>query len=401
MRKTFVAVAAILGLARLAGAQATAPLAMREAVDCATAGMALAVPEGFVAQPLTGRFEVLRSTAVEDGKPVIAVTLSAFPVDEKVTADDFADARFAELKNDLVVRYPILLKRTPMPVAGVNGAARLLTYTYRGIDTVAAQVVFLRTSKPGETRICYAITVESAPTHQQRMLQVLGAVTKSASPTAMRHPDLAAAARRPTRSVPNPALGAAIRCPDTWNTAVSAIGTESWQADFILGGEPVPSVRLFVTTPPAGASSSEACSNRYLAMARLAAKEHKQTCQVISEGAAAMGKLAAHEFVIKQGPSATTAPSAGPAEPAIVILQRTALASEADGSDPRAYVLVLTAREPDLTSASQLMAAAATSFERFAPTTQAGTQPTTRPSTQPAMQPATRASQPAGGAGIR
>lgn len=393
MTKQIVAAAA-LSLASLASAQPAAQPAMQTAVDYAHAGITVAMPEGFVPQELTGPFEVARAHAMEDGKAVVAITLSAFPADDKVTAEEFADSKLADLKNDLAVRYLALLKKTPMPVAGVTGTVRLVTYTYRGAATAAAQIVFLRASKAGEPRVCYLLTVESASSHQKRMLQVFGAVTKTAAMTALRHPGVAAAAQRPARAVKNAALGAAIQCPDTWYSAVSAIGTEAGQTDFLLGGEPMPSVRLFVTSPPAGAINSEACSRHYLGMVRLAAKQQEQACTVVSEAAATLGKLAAHEFVVRQGPATGSAPAAGAAEAGVVIVQRTAFAVEPDG-ETKAYVLVLTVREADIKAASQLMATIADSFERIAPTTQ----PTQPAATQPAggaeTKPAPGATQPA------
>jgi len=71
------------------------------------------------------------------------------------------------MQKNLAIRRLTLLKKINIPVAGTNGTARLVTYAFRGAETTAAQVFFVRDIQApdlniSKTRICYVLSVETA-----------------------------------------------------------------------------------------------------------------------------------------------------------------------------------------------------------------------------------------------
>ena len=94
------------------------------------AGVALGVPEGFEPQNVGEPFDVMRAGLLKGAKSVQAVTLSAFPVAEKVTAAGFADAMTAELRKNLAIRHAKETPRVSVRVAGIEGR-----FARRGVNS--------------------------------------------------------------------------------------------------------------------------------------------------------------------------------------------------------------------------------------------------------------------------
>ena len=384
---TVSVVAALAGLAQ-AAAGAAKPVVLDKAQEYPHVGLGLAVPVGYVAQPLVSPYDVMKAVVAENYRPVEGVTLSAFPAMAKVTADEFAEAKMNELKKNLAIQQLKLLKKTAMPVAGVNGSARLMSYTFRGLKTLAAQVYFLRDVKDADVRICYLLTVVCSVERQPRLLPTLGAVVRSVRTTSVRHPEL-----RPELKLGEPIedydLGYFLRRPAGWYAAKIAAGAELGQVDYLLGGVSMPSAQLLVTRVSGEAATSEGCGKMYLGMAKAAALQRKQACQVVSEGPAKLGMLPAYQFVLVQSAQVgATAPRTGIHAEPVVIVQRTACLTDTRDGKPMVYALVLTARGNNAKPAEGLISAMAASFRHLESTTQPATQPATRPATRPTTPPA-------------
>ena len=93
-----------------------APLTMDEPVELLQAGISLALPEGFTAQPLIEPYQMLRAARIERNDFRQAVTLLAFPVAPETTAETFADEMIADIRRQLAFRNVTQLKATPMPI---------------------------------------------------------------------------------------------------------------------------------------------------------------------------------------------------------------------------------------------------------------------------------------------
>ncbi len=368
----------------LSAAPAAAPaVRLNPPMEIPRAGIAIAVPAGFKPRPLTTPYDLLRAVIEEAGKPVQSVTLSAFPVTGKATAEEFADAKLRELRRNLAVRKLKVLKRVPISVAGVKGMACTMTYTFRGVQSTAAQVYFLREDAGGEYGLCYLLTVVCSADRQGKLLPTLGAVLKSIRLTTVRHPSLPADPefREPTRDVE---LGYAIRPPVGWYAEQGEVGMETGQVDYLLGGEPMPVAQLVVSRAAGEARTAEACSKKYLGVARSVAHQRKQTIEVASEGPTTLGTLKAHQFVLTQTSPAAQRDDNGQAS--VVVIQRTACLQRPGEDAPRIYLLILTAPGKDHKAAGAFMDKLAAGFQAIEP---ADTQPATRPTTAPTTAPTT------------
>ncbi len=390
MAKSTVSAWAVLAVLTDLAWGAAAPVVLNKPTEYPHAGISLAWPKGFKPRPLSDPYDVTNAVVLESDRPVRSVKLSAFPVGEGVTAEDFAGARMAELKKNLSIRHLKSIKRVPISVAGIKGIAGTMTYTFRGMSSIAAQVHFIRDVKSAKARICYLLTVECLLERQAQLLPTLGAVIKSIELTSVRHPDVSAGAE-PGEAIRNFKLGYSIRQPRRWYAVKSDVGTEMGQVDYLLGGVPMPSVQLLARGVPAGAATSEACAKKCLSVARSVAVERKQTCEVISEGPAKLAGLPAYQFVlIHSSKPRPPLPGGTKSLESVVIVQRTVCVAGSGGKSPKAYMLTLTARGEDAKAAEALLAAIAGGFSLTGPATQPATAPTTQPATAPTTKPTTR-----------
>lgn len=365
-----VALAASAGLAIAAGA----PIKLGEPVEHPHAGVALAVPKGYEYRPLTQLYDVANAVVAEDGRPVQAVTLSAFPVARKGAADEFADAKMAELRRNLAIRHLKLLKKTPMSVGGLKGAARLMSYTFRGAKTLAAQVYCLRELEGAKTRICYVLTVECSQDRQARLLPTLGAVVKSVRLTTVRHPAVAPQGKL-TGTVEHFGQGFSFRRPPGWYAALSEVGAETGQVDYLIGGLPMPSAHLLAATASGDAITAKACAKKCLAIAKAIAAKSKKASEVLSEGPVKLGKLPAYQFVLKQTDKKKPATPGGKMLATMLIVHRVACVVRKADDPPTEYTVVLTAPGADAKAAGDLMEMIASGFALIEVTTQPATRP--------------------------
>jgi hypothetical protein len=392
MARSTVSALAILAALACPAEGADPPVVLDKAIDYPHAGISLASPKGFEARPLENPYDVVNAVVLDNDRPIQAVTLSAFPVAGSVSAEAFADSKMAELRKNLAIRHLKLLKKTPMPVAGLNGSARLMSYTFRGAKTLAAQVYFMREGKEPEVRICYLLTVVCSADKQPRLLPTLGAVVRSAQLTAVRHPDLSGASTL-GETVEDASLGYALRRPARWYAVKSAVGAEMGQVDYLLAGASVPSVHLLAQPITGDEANSEAFAKKSLGVLRSVAIKRKQTCEVLAEGPAKMAGLPAYQFAVVPSTAKQPAlPRSAKSPPSVVIVQRTVCVP--GGDTPRAYLLTLTARSETAQAAQAFMDKLVGGFRLVEPATQPTTQPTTAPATRPTTRPSTRPARP-------
>jgi len=353
---------------------------LQDQVEYPNAGIAIAVPRTFEYKLASAPFDVMSASTEEAGRPSQAVTLSAFPITDKGTAEEFAEAKMAELNRDLAIRNLKTHKKTPMSVAGAKGAARLVSYSFRGTQSVAAQVYFLREIKGSPTRICYLLTVVAAAQKQSKLLGVLGAVIKSIRFIPVKQPEIPAEIKleEPLR---DSKLGFSVRWPKGWYIDRSGAGVETGLIDYRQGGIPMPSVKVVAVPASADAATSEACSKKFLAIARSVAARNKQETSTLSDAPAKLGDLPAHQFILKIIEKPNPTPSLGGLDPGDVVLVHRAACVVRPGAEPIAYMIVITARAAERAPAEKLMDAMAETFKVLAPAT--------RPTTRPAMSPAT------------
>ena len=341
VRAVVGACAVLITGAVLGGAEGE-KLAMGKSVDYSHAGIALAVPGNFKHQDLSEPYDVMRAVLAQDDKFLQAVTVSAFPIAEKVTAESFADAMTEELKKNLTIRHLKVVKKVAIPIAGRTGSAYRMTYTYRGIRTSAARVYFVRELSPPNLRVCYVLTVESDESRKASLLRVLGAVMKTLKLTAIRHPSeiKVDVLRKPYK---DHKLGFAIAPPKGWYVRPLDDGVVLAQTDYLAGGIPMPTVRVIVAPAPAGATST-AQADKCLVMAKKAFPGSK----VVRKADIVLAGLKGRQFVLTHAP-----PVAGSTQPApkgpgsLTVIQNVLCPPPAAGGDKKSRSIPSTRHTAD------------------------------------------------------
>jgi len=323
------------------------------------AGLSAALPEGF--EPVADGDPYLLVRAVrpaEGGQAGLAISLSAYPVGENVTTDNYADAMAEQLAQSLAVRDLKVLKRMPLPVAGVTGSAARMSYVFRGVETLAARVYFIRESKNGKPRVCYVLTVEAAPEQEKALLPTLAAVIQTVSFAGMQDPaELVPGALGP--ALADPKRGYSIRVPQGWFAALGPAGAALGQANYLRGAEPTVTLSVVTAEVPPDAAPGALCEAN-LEQARAEAAKRKLRVELVSAGEAKLAGRDARQFVLRQSQSAPSTQKAEP-DPPVVIAQRTCCAAAAGGG-ARAYSLVLICQGADAAKAAAILDAVAAGF---------------------------------------
>ena len=345
------------------------------------AGISLVLPKGFECRQPEEPFDLMRAVAKDAGTPTQAVSLLAYPVDEKVTVKQFAESRLSDMESDLAIRHLTVVKDTPMEVAGIVGLAHSMTYTCRGEKTVAASVCFIRELAAPQVRICYLLSVECAEKQADKLLPIFGETVKSISLTAV---------RRPT-DLPVGKLGPAVRdsqrgyqfCPPLrLLVRQTPVGLIAAQTDCLrcasVGGLPLPQLRVIVGDVEASAT----CEQYAKGCLRLAMQEAEKSgpqvsSKVLLEGPAQMAGMEAYQFVLEQSsraePSSTPAstPASNQADEPVITVQRSMCLRQADGRK-KGYSLILLCSDGQAKAAGAMMQELAEGFSLLAPTTASG-----------------------------
>jgi len=360
-------------------AHAGAEVRMGKAVAYPHVGLSLAVPEGFEPIICVEPYDAMRAVLLDSAKAAQGVTVSVFPVDKKKTHAQFAEDMIADMKANLAVRQVKVLKTAQVRIAGQDGTGCRLQYLFRGVRTTAARVFFTRDVPATGGRLCYVLTIESNPKHEESLLPVLDAVMKSFKLSAIRRPaELTVTVLGPPFKARHFAFS--IRPPRGWYVVDLPAGLEITQTDYSAGGMPTTALQITARKTPEGATS------RALALGHLArATKAFPRAKTLWQGEVTLAGLKAYQFVLHQEPKVAASSSAGEgkstpaAKPTTMTLVQTAFCVPEKGKSPaRTYDLVLLCHGGKADNVRATMARIAESFtllDRPAP------KPTTKPAT--------------------
>ncbi len=373
-----------------------AKIEMGEPIEFPHAGIALSVPKGFELRRCEGLFDVMRAVAVENGTATRAISLSGFLVAPNVTPADFAQSMLDDLRKNLAIRDLTVITETSMEVAKISGAARLLKYSFRGTETTAATLCFIRELPSSKVRICYLLTVECGQAPQNKVLPIFGEVVGGISLIPLRRPGEIPIGE-PGRVVENFADGYSIRPPAGWFVSDEPGGLVAGLCDYLGGGAAIPRLQVIVADVPPE-TTSRACAKSWLTKAKAHAQENSLDWRVLWEGAVKLADRDAYQFVFAQFPkhAAQSNPSSAPAtrrttsdEPAyrtgrsVIIAQRTACLAR--GKAPKSYSLVLLYPGTDGETARTALDKISESFAILP--TETKVKETSRARTQPSSKP--------------
>jgi len=327
----------------LVASSAHGEVPMGKAVEYPHVGLTLAVPERFTPINCVEPYDAMRAVLLDMGKAAQGVTVSVFPVDKKKTHAQFAEDMITDMKENLAVRQVKVLKTAQVRIAGQDGTGCRVQYLFRGVRTTAARVFFTRDVTATGGRLCYTLTIESNPKHEESLLPVLDAVMKSFKLSAIRRPaELAVTVQGPPFNVPLFAF--TIRPPRGWYAVLLAGGAEVTQTDYTAGGMPTTALQITARKTPESATS-KTLAVEHLARAAKAFPEAKALWQ----GEVTLAGLKGYQFVLHQDAQDATPSSASgekPTSPAkkatSMTLVQTVVCVPKEGKSPaRTYDLVM------------------------------------------------------------
>lgn len=350
-------------------------------MECSNAGISLAVPRGMELQTSSEQYELARWVQMEGNKPAAAVTMQAFPVTEKVQASDFADAMTQEVRKNLAISHLSVIRQEKMPIAGQEGQLRVLSYVFRGAETVAGRLYFIREAtvspaaeQPVKLRLCYVLTVEMAPARQASMQPMLSDIARSVQLTPIRRP-----IDQPVKELDAPIkdyrLGYSISVPRFWHYGTTPNGAEVSQTDYVLGGLPMPVLRVIVSDA-GNLPSAEEVAKRAIDELRNSARANDEDVKVISQKAVTMAGLDGWQIALEQ--RADTGDATADERAPATIVQRTIIAQGTRGSLLKVYSLRLYCQVPRMAVAEEMMEKIASGFAVLNGPT-AASSPLTRP----------------------
>lgn len=342
---------------------------MQPSVDYPSAGVSLSLPQGFEAQTLVEPFDIARGVLTEVGRPVQAVTMSCYPIAEKVTAERFADAMVADLQKVLAITKLNVTRKTTLQVAGVEAQVRLMSFEFRSVPTVAAKVFLTREEKnaaaaDGKVRLCYVLTAESSAEKQGSLTAVLGEVVKTIKfipiQQPMSLPIKEGAAFRDYK------LGYVFRPPAGWFVRLTPNSVESGQTDFVLGGIPMPLLRITAADAVVQQTAEQAAQAIMDDLKQNGSLEGLDV-KTASQGAAKLGPLEARQVVVTQTPATRPARLKADEEPAVVIAYRAIGATKGPQGALRSYSMAVYCQSVGTAGAEAILNKIAATFDLLAP----------------------------------
>lgn len=270
--------------------------ALDKAQEFAWAGIRLAVPSGFRADPLTSPNQVL--TGLVAGKDVAQlVSLYAYPMGEGVTLKAFMDTLGDSLHGMPFVKDMHIDAEAEVPFLGGTALVRLFTYTAAPKDSkiVTGWVVFTGPAASGKSqRVAYLLGTAGEESQAQGILPTLAAMSKTIalaepvipSPTSL---DLSG------NVVENEPLRFSIVQPMFWAGRRTDRGYEMGQTDLVQGGVESPRVEVVVQTV-AGSCTAESFGQDVLQRTPPAGITRK----LLSKGPAKLAGQDGYQFVVSQ-----------------------------------------------------------------------------------------------------
>jgi len=375
---------------------------MGAAIEYPHAGITVALPRTLTVQSARGPFEVVRAARREGGRTVLALSLSAFPVDAKAQADAFADAMLGELRRTKGVKKFKVRGKGSLKIAGTDAAARRISYFLGDRDKIAAvRAAFVRQIDKPAVRICYVLSIEAPATRAAEIQSVLAAVADGIEliDVARLSAETMVASRRTLKYAEHgfqivpprgwyvvPAAGRN-RSIDEWRGKVLALEmpVQMGLTDYLAGGRAGAAAWVVVGTVPPGMPASVLAVR-----GARAAGQWPAGGRAVSDTAATIAELPARQQVVKVPRRSVVGPKKRPAT--FIVTRALCVWPRAKGARGRGYALVLRCSASDGKAAAAVMDKLAAGLSLPG----AATRPTSRPASRPATAPATAPASPAG-----
>ncbi len=236
--------------------QAEAP-PMGKTMELPSAGVEIALPEGYELQPLSDINRVfIATTGSRKNEDLKVISLAICRADSKTTLDSFMVFITDALRKDENIRDLKVANEAEVSFLDGRGLLRRLEGEYRGKKTVSLRFCFVRELKlpnvPADSppvRLFYMLSMAAGEKHADGMLPTLDAVAGSIKLVDFKRPvELPVDAKgQPVKDFNN---GYAILQPDGWAGRYGEMGFEMGRMDYLLGGVVAPKAEVFTGLIP-------------------------------------------------------------------------------------------------------------------------------------------------------
>ncbi len=360
MRTTLLALTILM--ACCASASAEDNLTMAKAVEYPHVGVKLSVPESFTYESPDDRFTAVRAVRRIRDKVVSAVTLSVFPVEQKQSADKLAEQLTDMLREDLRVRGLKAGKKIEMKVAGLEGIARVMTYSFSGRKTVAARAVVTRELKEPARRLAYVVTVEAEASQRGSLLKIFKQVVTRLTLSEIKCP-ATRGIKLDSEPWPHYGLGFSIKPPKGWFIAETATGAASGMVDYLAEGSVTisPSLEVVSVLLPEKMTCRKMAEKAKAAY--LSRRSRLLDANVVSESDPNLAGITGRQFVLKlSARGEEDANDPGDSDEANssdalseLWVYRIICTEDTETGKPRSYTMILYLRGDDADAARDLM----------------------------------------------
>lgn len=314
-----------------------------------SAGLQLALPEGFVFQPLSDPNQFMAATrgAQASDKPQM-ISGFAYAVDKDVTPRMTLDQMAAAASSNLAVAKLTQVEEMEVPYLGTTAVARLYECEFMGSPVLLVRLCFARDiagADKKDAKLMYVLGMGLLASDAESLLPTLSSVARSVSFVDPKRPaELTPSAT--LNEIKLPEFGLAIGQPQGWAGQSTARGYRMAATDFLSGGSAGAQAEAITVAVPA-TSDSKTFGEKVI---QDRVKEG-QRITVLSQGAARLAGLEGHEFLLRRGVSTAAAgqaasASSAPAEPAEVLeMARLVCVPAAEG---KKTVVALVVRRQDM-----------------------------------------------------
>ena len=192
-----------------------------------------------------------------DEVPQLAITLAAVPVKPEADLDAFVQD--AAQGKTLAVRNLQTQDTQKLTVADTPAIRQRVSYTARGVDSVADRVFVLAAVAGKPFKIGYLLSVEARPTGQDKLAAATDELLKSVRFSPPKDPQTVPLnlAADPVRAYD---VGLSLRLPLGWIVESGRGGLRASQTDYLAGGLAYPMLTVTLQAPPTPSATAKDCA---------------------------------------------------------------------------------------------------------------------------------------------
>ena len=243
---------------------ATQKVRFSKPIDYSAAGLSVALPRGYSYQQLFEEYQVLLASDISLGKISRSISIMALPVTMKTDSKSIIKILVDDKKNNILFRYfKTENLNDNLKISGQNVSAIMMSYTHRGIKTVAASVCVTRDIKLAKehvqdkcktVRVAYILVFEAAETDKNYLKKMLPEICKNIKFTKFIRPANLKISTEPDHCqyINLPTKGYGIKVPNHWIGDTNEIGIAIWTTDYKAGGIANPGMQILNFLVPVG-----------------------------------------------------------------------------------------------------------------------------------------------------